>query len=1110
MFKSIFTRLLVLGAFLFSFEQVQAQCKAQEKGKNLVKNSGFELGDTLFTAGTYFSWNKNGLQGWSSAGQYWVGNSPTRFNHQGFEQAASAHKGNNMMLVDADCDAGKTVWEQVVYVYPNTNYYFSLWIQSLKDVSPAKLSFEVDGVTLGELVDAPATPGVWKFYEDVWNSGILEGEVHLVIKERSGVNCGSGDDFAIDDISFIPGCEFGAPGPITDLGDDVTICGSGGKITLNSGVAAQNNVTFLWNTGEKTPTIEITQPGIYYVCVDSVSACPRSDVIEVLNDYTIGLQSDVDLCNPATVTLDPGFNAPGVTFKWYKNNQLLGGKTDQQLLVNAPGTYVVQVNEPICGVRSDTIEVTSSAASAGNADFCPPAMPLLSISGPGNYVWYDSPDLTNEVAVGATFDPTGLTQTTTYYVQDTATSKMRVGQPTRLSHSWPFGGRSDLGFVVQAIADVRWDSTTVYPVSWNAGTGVLGITIYDITSGSRVLVDQITRNITMPNNGGNPSDADKIQVNVGISLTGGRRYLITTEGTSNAQFSFHDAASGVTFPYTIPGYLSLLGIDDFGVKTNKYGVFYDWVVTVGSPCKPVQVTATQYCPPLCTMPEFVQLTDIKNLCGENKMLKAIVTPTENYEYEFFRNGVSVQQGSSDSLEITQEGVFKVLVTDPLKSDVCFLESATITIENTTIGVTDLLTGNSPVCEGSSAIYTVPAVTNADFYSWTIPAGATIVGASDGNSITVQFGGSGGIISVTPSNIVCGTGNTESLAVLVDPLPDPITDLSGSQVGCKDDVLTYSFSPVNNATGYVWTLPTGSTIAADNGTSIDLTVGLGSGNLIATPTNACGSGKSDTISLLYSRVPDKVNITGDITTCLGAVAEYTIDSVHNSTSYLWQILGDDVSVVGDLDSTVIKLQLGSKPVKVVITPINNLCGNGEPDTLTINEFGGYVINVDATPKVSVIDLGKSAFIGAEVEGDAPIKYQWYDENKNSISTDPTIEVTPIRKDGGTVNYYIVATDAHGCSALDTAFVKIIRVDLFIPNLITPNNDNKNDYFAITGITPGTKVSIYNRWGQMVYSSDNYDNSWNADNVTDGVYYVHIELGITNEVYKSWLEVLSKQD
>jgi len=24
----------------------------------------------------------------------------------------------------------------------------------------------------------------------------------------------------------------------------------------------------LWNTGEKTPTIEITQPGIYYVCVD--------------------------------------------------------------------------------------------------------------------------------------------------------------------------------------------------------------------------------------------------------------------------------------------------------------------------------------------------------------------------------------------------------------------------------------------------------------------------------------------------------------------------------------------------------------------------------------------------------------------------------------------------------------------------------------------------------------------------------------------------------------------------------------------------------------------------------------------------------------------------
>lgn len=947
MLKFIFIRLLVLVAFLFSFEHVQAQCKAQEKGKNLVQNSGFELGDTLFTAGTYFSWNKNGLQGWSSAGQYWVGDSPTRFNHQGFEQAALAHKGNKMMLVDADCDAGKTVWEQVVYVYPNTNYYFSLWIQSLKDISPAKLSFEVDGVTLGKLVDAPATPGVWQFYEDVWNSGSLEGEVHLIIKERSGVNCGSGDDFAIDDISFIPGCEFGAPGPIVDLGEDVSICGSGGQLTLNSGIAAQNNVTFLWNTGETTPSISITAPGIYYVCVDSVSACPRSDVIEVLNDYTIGLQSDVDLCNPATVTLDPGYSAIGVTYKWYKNNQVLSGKTDQQLLVNAPGTYVVQVNEPICGVRSDTIEVTSSAAKAGNDDFCLPGMPSLSIDGPGNYVWYDSPDLTNEVAAGATFDPTGLTQTTTYYVKDTSSFVKHIGEPTKLSSNYGTDGNDpndaySKGFQISVISDLILDSVSVYPYSWGTGTGNVGITVYDVTDGGKVLVEQVVRQISLPNNGGNPTEADKRQVYVGINLIGGKEYVITNEvpvGTQDrVSAAFHDNGTIPTYPYSIPGFISINKLVN-QYNSSLYGVFYDWVITVGSPCKPVQVIATAYCPPTCTDITFVNLLGTSDLCGGTGELSVIVSPAENYEFEFFYNESRVQKGASTTYTASQAGTYKVLVTDPRDPDVCFIES-------------DLL-------------------------------------------------------QVSSSN------------------------------------------------------------------------------------------------------PGKPTIVGDLKTCAGDQSYF---SVLNNVSgvYTWEVIGDGASIISPSDTGRVFVQLGDSAVQIIVTPINALCGNGEPDTLIVNEFGPHLVDVDPIPKYSIIDLGNSANIGAEVIGDGSFQYRWLNQDSTFLSDNDFVQVAPLLKDGGTVSYYIQVTDIHGCIDIDTAYVNIVKVPLFIPNLITPNNDNKNDYFAITGITPGTKVSIYNRWGQVVYTSDNYDNLWKAENVTDGVYYVQIELGITNEIYKSWLEVLSNKN
>jgi gliding motility-associated-like protein len=1117
MFKSNFIRLLFCIAFLFAYGQVNAQCSAQEKGKNIVQNPGFELGDTLFTNDNeLISWNEckktNSCRGWSEPGEYYVASNGTQFNAP-FK--ATPHSGNMMLMVDGKCKTSGSVvvWEQTVYVYPNTNYYFSLWIASLNG-SQTSLNFEVNGQALGITVKNPNTSGKWQFYEDVWNSGLLEGEVKLRILNLPSANCNApdSDDFAIDDISFIPGCEYGAPGPVADLGEDISICGSGGKLTLNSGVAAQNNVSFLWNTGEITPTIEITAPGIYYVCVDSVSACPRSDVIEVLSDYSIGLQSDVDLCNPATVTLDPGYNKQGVTYRWFKDDKVIGGQRKQQLLVNTPGKYVVEVNEPICGIRTDTINVTSSAAIADNAEFCPPApVPTLNITGPGNYLWYDSPALDNEVANGATYTPTGISTTTTYYVKDTTSSRMHFGQQNLLSHTYPFGARSDMGYVVSVAADLVWDSVSVYVASWNTGTANVGISIYDITSGSKTLYKTVTHSVSVPNNGGNPSAVDKRIIPVKVDLIGGKKYLITTEG-SNAQFSFHDEGSGVTFPYSIPGFITMEGLQgSSGIIKDKYGVFYDWVVTVTSPCKPIPVIATAYCPPICTMPEFVQLTDIKNLCGENKMLKAIVTPSENYEYEFFRNGSSIQQGAKDSMEITQEGTYKVLVTDPKKSDVCFLESASIAIENTLIGDAGILTGNSPVCEDSEVVYTIPAVANADSYTWQIPAGSTIIGDPDGNSITVKFGSTAGEIKVTPSNIVCGVGKSGSLLVSVDPLPDPAFGLSGDVLGCIGDTLTYSISPVNNANGYTWSVPVGSSIVADNGTSIDVKIGSAVyGSVFVTPYNDCGNGPSGEIEVMFSEKPAKASIKGDIRTCIGAISNYYIDSVFNASGYLWELIGIDASVIGNADSIGFKVQLGSAPAKIVVTAINSQCGNGVPDTLTVNEFGPYYLNVEATPKVTTIDLGQSAYIGAEVVGDSPIKYMWLDQNVNAVSAEESISVSPILVNGGTVSYYIQVTDVHGCIAIDTAYVNIVHVPLFIPNLITPNNDGKNDYFAITGITPGTKISIHNRWGQIVYSSDHYDNSWKADNVSDGIYYVHIELGLTNEVYKSWLQVLNKED
>jgi gliding motility-associated-like protein len=64
-------------------------------------------------------------------------------------------------------------------------------------------------------------------------------------------------------------------------------------------------------------------------------------------------------------------------------------------------------------------------------------------------------------------------------------------------------------------------------------------------------------------------------------------------------------------------------------------------------------------------------------------------------------------------------------------------------------------------------------------------------------------------------------------------------------------------------------------------------------------------------------------------------------------------------------------------------------------------------------------------------------------------------------------------------------------LLIPNVISPNNDGVNDVFEIENLPENTEVIILNRWGNLVYSSANYQNNWDGKDTSgkelaDGVY------------------------
>jgi gliding motility-associated-like protein len=66
-----------------------------------------------------------------------------------------------------------------------------------------------------------------------------------------------------------------------------------------------------------------------------------------------------------------------------------------------------------------------------------------------------------------------------------------------------------------------------------------------------------------------------------------------------------------------------------------------------------------------------------------------------------------------------------------------------------------------------------------------------------------------------------------------------------------------------------------------------------------------------------------------------------------------------------------------------------------------------------------------------------------------------------------------------------------VDFSFPNVITANGDGINDFFEIENLPDNTEVIILNRWGNVVFSSDNYQNNWDGKDTSgkelvDGVY------------------------
>ncbi len=83
--------------------------------------------------------------------------------------------------------------------------------------------------------------------------------------------------------------------------------------------------------------------------------------------------------------------------------------------------------------------------------------------------------------------------------------------------------------------------------------------------------------------------------------------------------------------------------------------------------------------------------------------------------------------------------------------------------------------------------------------------------------------------------------------------------------------------------------------------------------------------------------------------------------------------------------------------------------------------------------------------------------------------------------GVYNVMLKISNDFGC--VDSVIKEAIVVDkpaLYVPNCFTPNGDGINDEFFVVGLNiTDLKFYLYDRWGELVYSSFNMDDRWNGN-------------------------------
>lgn len=322
--------------------------------------------------------------------------------------------------------------------------------------------------------------------------------------------------------------------------------------------------------------------------------------------------------------------------------------------------------------------------------------------------------------------------------------------------------------------------------------------------------------------------------------------------------------------------------------------------------------------------------------------------------------------------------YKILLTNtayncsPLESDVVSLY-----IYSGAPAIPGIISGNTTVCSSVNQNYSIALVPSATSYTWTVPAGWSIVSGQTTNAITASTGAGGGNIQVTATNF-CGTSAPRTLAVNISA-PTPTLTTPAATVCQSADVV---YTTETGKTNYVWTV--GGDVGVDyvikaGGTSTDNTLTLnwlktGSKNVTVNYTSGgCPGLTPASVSVTVN--PNAMVLTQPVTpapVCAGAETVTLSITASGASGYQWQVSTDGGSNWNNLSNAGFYSNVTTATLTITNPPIsyNNYqyrcvitgsCGNANSYsvTLTVNDIQPATANAGSAATCSQITANWTA-------------------------------------------------------------------------------------------------------------------------------------------------------